>query len=343
MPLNLLLNNWSQMPKIILITVLLFLSGLSVAEAETVSDENTAAKKLSEQLNENLTESPLNLKVRKLTMQGSQVSSEFADNLLRLISHELKSNTDDFSTVGEMTRGLTRGLIEVLPNEDEDPEAQDAFLEGTYRMIAKQVVVQLNLVGGDGKSISRAEISLPVSGVKHKLQPPNFLLAQKTEKIAAQNEAQQPKDFSIELGLNKADGATFREGESLEIFFRSEEDCYLLLFYQDVKGNRYILYPETELQRRTQLLANQAFNVTKELNAEFYISCDPACGLEMVWAFASENPVEIPGAKKDLNGSGFYGYPASFSLTKIIGQQRGIKRSEKKAEARVYLTTVAKK
>ena len=32
---NILLKIWSQMPKIILITVLLFLSGLSVAEAET--------------------------------------------------------------------------------------------------------------------------------------------------------------------------------------------------------------------------------------------------------------------------------------------------------------------
>jgi hypothetical protein len=31
------------------------------------------------------------------------------------------------------------------------------------------------------------------------LEPPNLLLAQKTEKVAAQNEAQQPKDFSIEL------------------------------------------------------------------------------------------------------------------------------------------------
>ncbi len=332
------------MPKIILITLLLFLSGLLVTEAETVSDENTAAKKISEQLNENLTESPLNLKVSKLTMEGTQVSSEFADNLLSLIEYELKSNTDDFPSVGELSRGITtRGLIEVLPNEDEDPQAQDAFLEGTYRTVAEQVVVQLRFVGGDGKSISRAEISLPVSGVKHELQPPNLKLAQETEKVAAQAEAQQPKDFSIELGLNKADGATFREGERLEIFFSSEEDCYLLLFYQDVKGNRYILYPETELQRRTQLLANQAFNVTKKLNANFYISCDPACGAEMVWAFASEKPVEMPGAKKDLNGSGFYGYPASFSLTKIIGQQRGIKRSEKKAEARVYLTTVAKK
>jgi hypothetical protein len=133
-------------------------------------------------------------------MEGTQVSSEFADNLLSLISHELKSNTDDFHSVGEMTRGLTRGLIEVLPNEDEDSQAQDAFLEGTYyRTVAEEVVVILRLVGGNGKSISRAEISLPVSRIKNKLEPPNLLLAQKTEKVAAQNEAQQPKDFSIEL------------------------------------------------------------------------------------------------------------------------------------------------
>ena len=75
---NILLKNWSQMPKIILITVLLFLSGLLVTEAETVSDENTAAKKLSEQLVDNLEISPLNLKVSKLTMEGTQVSSIFA-------------------------------------------------------------------------------------------------------------------------------------------------------------------------------------------------------------------------------------------------------------------------
>jgi hypothetical protein len=262
--------------------------------------------------------------------------------LLSLISHELKSNTDDFfPSVGELSRGLTpRGRIEVLPNKDEDSRATDAFLKGTYKEVNKQVVVKLSLVGGNGKSISRAEISLPVSGVKHKLQPPNFLLAQKTEKVLAQNEAQHPKDFPIELGLNKADGATFRDGEKLKIFFRSAEDCYLLLFYQDVMGNRYILYPDTEQQRKTKLLANQGFDVTENLPLE--ISCNPACGAEMILAFASENPAEIPGAKEDLNGSKLRGYPASFSLTKIIGQQRGIKRSEKKAEARVYLTTVKK-
>ena len=138
---NILLKIWPQMPKIILITVLLFLSGLLVTEAETVSDENTAAKKLSEQLVDNLEISPLNLKVSKLTMEGTQVSSEFADNLLSLISYELKSNTDDFPSVDELSRGLTpQGRIEVFPSEDEDPQAQDAFLKGTYKEVNKQVV-----------------------------------------------------------------------------------------------------------------------------------------------------------------------------------------------------------
>ena len=83
-------------PKILLINVFLLLSYLLVASAETVKDENSAAIKLSQQLTENLETSPLNLKVSKLTMKGTQVSSEFADNLLNLITHELKRNTDDF-------------------------------------------------------------------------------------------------------------------------------------------------------------------------------------------------------------------------------------------------------
>lgn len=115
-----------------------------------------------------------------------------------------------------MTRDLTRGLIVVLPNEDEDPQGQDAILEGTYQTEAEQVVVQLKLVGDDGRSISRAEIRLPVAVVKHELQTPNFLLAQKTEKIVSENETQQPKDFSIELGLNKADGKPWEAAKGFD-------------------------------------------------------------------------------------------------------------------------------
>ena len=332
---KLLLKNRSQMPKIILITVLLFLSGLLVTEAETVSDENTAAKKLSEQLNENLTESPLNLKVRKLTMQGSQVSSEFADNLLRLISHELKSNTDDFHSVGELSRGITSRGLEVLPNEDEDPQAQDAFLEGSYRKVGEQVVVQIRLVGKDGTSVSRAEISLPVSGIKHELQPPNFSLVEKIEKEAAQTENPPSSDFEITLKLNK--DTNFREGDRLEIFFSSDEDCYLSLLYQDVEGNHYIIYPLKGQPNRKFLAGKGHENITKPME----ISCYPGCGQEMIWAFASDRPVTLPeGYVDNLSGSGLRGYQPDVSIRGILNQHRSIKLSVKKTEKKVYLTTV---
>ena len=216
---NILLKNWSQMPKIILITVLLFLSGLLVVEAETVSNENNAAKKLSAQLIENLTESPLNLKVSKLTMEGTQVSSEFADNLLSLIEYELKSNTDDFPSVGELSRGITtRGSIEVLPNKDEDPQAQDAFLVGDYEEVSEKVYVRLRLEAKDGKTVSRGEVSLPVLKVKYALSPKNKSIVQKTEKEASQTENPQPSDFKIQLILNRE---TIVEGDDLEIIFKS--------------------------------------------------------------------------------------------------------------------------
>ncbi|HIA56066.1 MAG TPA: DUF4384 domain-containing protein [Candidatus Lambdaproteobacteria bacterium] len=124
------------------------------------------------------------------------------------------------------------------------------------------------------------------------------------------------------------------------MYFRSEEDCYLLLMYQDVMGNRYILYPETETQRKTLLPAKMGLDITENLPLE--VSCDPACGAEMVWAFASTKPIQMSGSVDDLHGSGLRGYPASVSLENILGQQRAIKRRTKKAEARVYLTTVKK-
>ena len=61
----------------------------------------------------------------------------------------------------------------------------------------------------------------------------------------------KPSFKTLHLSFTKTGEALFREGEELKIYFRSEEDCYLLLWYQDVVGNRYIIYPETETQRKT--------------------------------------------------------------------------------------------
>ena len=329
------------MKNIFLFVTAFLISGSFSLEAEDAIDENSAAIELSEQLNENLETSPLNLKVNKLTMKGTQVSSEFADNLLNLITHELKRNTDDFPSVGALKRELTRGGLKVVPNKDDDNQTKDAFLEGIYQIVNGEIVIEMSLKDSSGKSVSKGEISLPITGVKNEWKPPNLKLAQESEELATSTEVPQSKDFSIELGLNKMDGSTFREGDNLSIFFRSDEDCYLLLLYQDVQGNHYILYPDTETQHNFHFKGGTYYDLFKK--GDLKISCEPACGVEMIWAFASNIKVKTSGSTSDLNNSGFWGYPASYSLAKILGQQRSIKRSEKKAEARVTLTTVSKR
>ena len=324
------------MKNIFLFVSALLISGSFSLEAENAIDENSAAIKLSQQLTENLETSPLNLKVRKLTMKGTQFSSEFADNLLTLIKHELKRNTDDFPSVGGLMRGLRGNVLTVLPNKDEDPQAKDAFLEGIYRIVSDNVVVEMSLKDSNGKSVSNGEVSLPRTKIKHKLEPPNINIAQESEEVVTSTVAQHSKDFSIKLRLNKDEGAIFREGDNLSIFFRSEENTYLLLLYQDAHANRYILYPETKAQRKTPLIGGKEYELFKK--GDLRIQCDPVCGAEMVWAFASEIPVKTTEATEDLNGSGLSGYPASFPLSKILGKQRSIRK--KKSEDRIILTTV---
>ena len=136
-------KDWSQMHKIILIIVLLFCSGLLVAETETVSDENTAARVLSKQLEDNLKEDPpFNIKIRRLVYEGYGVSSAFVDNLLEIIKDELKNNDDgDFPSVVEIEREVKNRGLKILPDEDEKKEAKDGYLEGSYRDVKDLIIV----------------------------------------------------------------------------------------------------------------------------------------------------------------------------------------------------------
>jgi len=336
MPHNLLLKDLSQMHKIILIIVLLFFSGILFAEAETVSDENTAARVLSKQLYQNLEiKNPLNIKVRKLTRYGTKVSSEFAYNLLEKIEYELSREEYKkyFPSVGKMTMGVPRSLIEVLPNEDEDLKAQDAFLVGDYNEVSEKVYVRLRLEAEDGKTVSSGKVSLPVSKVKYGLSPKNKSIIQKTEKEASQTENPQPSDFKIQIFLNRE---TIVHGDDLEIIFNSDTDCYLSLLYQDTKGNRYIIFPLKGEQKR-RLKAGKFHD---KITSRIQISCDDGCGEEVIWAFASDRPITLPkGYVKKLNGSPLRGYPPEVSIRAILEQFRSINHSEKKAEKRIYLTT----
>ena len=324
---NLLLKNWSQMPKIILITVLLFLSGLLVGEAENVSDENTAARVLSEQLAENLNEDPpFNIKIQRLVYEGYGVSSAFADNLLSIIKDELKNNDEgDFPSVVELEREVKNRGLKILPDEDEKTEAKDGYLEGSYRDVKDRIIVELRLVLENGTSFSRAEISLPISGLKHEWKPRGLDIIKQSQNEASKTIAPKPNDFSIKIKFNKE---KFIEYDSFEIFFKSDIDCYLVLLYQDVDGNRHILPTKKDYFRRN----DWHDNITDPLKIE----CP--CGAERIYAFASEEP--IYWKEQAMLESRLEGYPSSYPLRKILNQHRSLDSNAKKTEKIVTLTTM---
>lgn len=315
------------MPRIILIIVLLFCSGLLVAEAETVSDENTAARVLSEQLAENLkVDPPFNIKIRRLVYEGYGVSSVFAENLLDVIKDELKNNEDeDFPSVARVKREVKFRSLRILPDEEEKTEAKDGFLEGNYRDVNDLIIVELRLVLENGTSFSRAEISLPVSGLKHEWKPRGLDIIKQSQNEASKTIAPKPNDFSIKIKFNKE---KFIEYDSFEIFFKSDLDCYLVLLYQDVDGNRHILPTKKDYFRRN----DWHDNITDPLE----IGCP--CGAERIYAFASEEP--IYWKEQAMLESGLEGYPSSYPLRKILNQHRSLDSNAKKTEKIVTLTTM---
>ena len=196
--------------------------------------------------------------------------------------------------------------MKILPNEEEKTEAKDGFLEGNYRDVNDLIIVELRLVLENGTSFSRAEISLPVSGLKHEWKPRGLDIIKQSQKEASKTIAPKPNDFSIEIKFNKE---KFVENDSFEIFFNSEIDCYLALLYQDVDGNRHILPTKKDYFRRN----DWHDNITDPLE----IGCP--CGAERIYAFASEEPIywkEQAMLESDLEG-----YPSSYPLRKILNQQ----------------------
>ena len=238
----------------------------------------------------------------------------------------LKNNDDgDFPSVVEIEREVKNRGLKILPDEEEKKEAKVGFLEGSYRDVKDRIIVELRLVLENGTSFSSAEISLPVSELKHEWKPRGLDIIKQSQKEASKTIAPKPNDFSIEIKFNKE---KFIENDSFEIFFNSEIDCYLALLYQDVDGNHHILPTKKDYFRRN----DWHDNITDPLKIE----CP--CGAERIYAFASEEPIYWKG--QSMLESLLEGFPSSYPLRKILNQHRSLDSNAKKTEKIVTLTTM---
>ncbi len=326
--------------------VLLFMSNPFGLCAQTrFSDEPAAVRMLVKKLANNLQVDSLMVKIGTITLENTKISSEFAENLLVLLTAEMTrpNYLYDFIEVERqrLSRSImpkTRGGLQRIDSPNSEPETE-AFLSGSYRESPDKttVFVSVQIINGNGGKISSAEVALDRSAIRLPLRPPNANQIQKTaKKINAVSKSKSA--FQIDLWLDRGNGGTYHGGDELKLMFRTERTCYLKVLYIAADNSRILMYP-TERDPKSKLSAG----VTHELHMNNKYTVQPPFGTERIMAFAST--ARFPDSGETYLGGGFSGYTKGHSTSSIVKNLRGLavagrKDKGKRAEATVFLTTM---
>jgi len=333
--------------KTFLITLILLpIFCLNLYAGERVRTVEEMAKALVQGLAGNLTESPLNVQIGKLTIESTNYSSEFADVFWQHVESELKKHKSHFNKVSRV-RIRTRDLSLNATRVQSESHLKYVVLEGSYREDSSKglVILSAYLADRNNSTVSAYEVEIDKSALNQDLKPQNLSKIQETEeKIGT---APSKKDFNLDLWIDRGNGGIYRAGESISAMVRTEVDCYLKVLYIDANGNRVLMFPaESDSHQKLKK------GVIYRLDENNTYKVIPPFGSEMILAFASTAPFGDAG--EISLGEGFRGFSSNKKTSEIVRSLRGISVSEKKnaltmsmhskrSEARVYLTTVRKR
>jgi Domain of unknown function (DUF4384) len=319
---------------------------------DIAKDEPGLATYLVSELSDNLKKTKLNVKIGPICLKGTKLSGKFADYLISMIQMAMSHDEykSDFASVERaradgdsintaVTRGIkTRGGLYSYGFQDNEKETT-ALLTGTYHKVNfnNRVLVRLHLEGQDGKTISQAESEIEFSSISVPLEAANKESIKNAE--GGLDKLTKPKsEFKVNIWIDKGNGAVYKNGDELKLFFRTAVMCYLKVLYVDAGGNKILMYPTVRDSKSLQRT-----NITHELHALHRYIIKPPFGSEMIVAFASTKPFS---EDKEISLNNMYrGFKPSEPISHIGKRYRGldvIGKDEKdlRSEARIFLTTV---
>ena len=268
--------------------IFIFLLILLLPALVSANSPEESAKEMAYLLTENLEEAPLEVEVGSLLIEGTPVSSKFADKYLGLLIERLKRNEEDFVLVKrrEVTKEkfLTRGLSLSQNLASEDETITDARLSGTYRESGNKLFINIRILSDQGQSISSAESSVSISKLILPYKPEEIKKQKEEHEQFQSNQSKIRKDFSVNVDLNKGDGSYYEQGEDFIINVELEKKSYLKVLYRQVNGETVLIY-ESDLR-----LEPGKHRIPPENSQQWEIDCDQAgCGTEKVVVIASTN------------------------------------------------------
>jgi hypothetical protein len=196
---------------------------------------------------------------------------------------ELSSASEEGKeTVTSPTTSLTGALVDA-----------DAELTGRGYLRDGSVELAIKVRKKNGLVLSSARVHLPKD-----IFPPDLL---RTEEQAPptfspapplEDEDTAETGLTVEITTTRGEGqAEYHEGEEIEFLLRVNRPAYVNLFDLDSDGNAVLLYPVDVEPHR---LEAGKLLVLPEDGMPYNLVVGPPFGKDVVWAVASERPLELP-------------------------------------------------
>jgi hypothetical protein len=315
--------------------ILLFFFSLFSPSGAIANTSDQAAKLISDELTENLNVTPLELEITNLLLEGTPISSPFADEFLDLLMDRLKRNEDDFVRVKRRVvtekKAQTRGLSLNQNFTSEDETIEDAILSGTYRESGNKIFINIRITGDGGESISNAESSVSISTITLLYKPELAPEITEESHLLNENNHKLRKDFKIDVIPNKGNGAIYYHGDPFEVHLEIERDAYLKMLYRQINGKIIEIFDSQKP------VSAGIHTLPHRINdkPEWEINCGQKkdeCGVETLVVLASSERFE------DFDLRSYKSWELPQILTEF--QKRGIRKNSNLSVIHLNITTM---
>lgn len=99
-------------------------------------------------------------------------------------------------------------------------------------------------------------------------------------------------DLEIDLWVNKSEGSTYYYGEDLAIYFRTTDDCYVVVYDIDPEGNVSLLYPD-DYESSCFVNGGEVVRIP-DTSDDYHLEISGPSGQEHIYAVATYNQIEPP-------------------------------------------------
>jgi hypothetical protein len=213
---------------------------------------------------------------------------------------ELEAKLVSAETSLEHLVGATRGVGGVRRLKEED--APTKSVHGDYQVVGDEVEVHLQLSDALSSALEEKTVRLPLEQARRQgaLLPENHERSQRAQESLSEEE---PREFGLELWVDRGAGGAYELGATLQILVRSERDCYLKIVHVASDGSLQLVFPNR--YERDNLLAAKKVHRIGGPDYAFQLTVSEPVGEESLFAYASTRQFDdveqvLAAARRDV-------------------------------------------